>query len=247
MTDALRRCPAPPRCFPREPVAPGSVPLISIVSLRPRHRPVRARPPRPPGIAPQRGPIAVSRSGPWPRPSGSWACAVSRRAPTSSSGWPSPSREPASFPRPSCNWFDTIRSTTPSPSSAMLITGYVLATGFASCSAATSTSVRPTPPRGGRARARPRAALSALLCLLPARLGHRASWCWRANGAWPPRKQRTQLRYLGSGVMLSAAGGVTTNLLIPSLHRELVLQLAGTVLRRARSSCSPRIPWFVIT
>ena len=106
--------------------------------------------------------------------------------------------------------------TTSSPSSAMLVTGYLLATGFAACSVGTPLLFsRPRVAEG--VLVRDSGPLYALFCAY-----FILSWAlaiivltrkWRLATA----RQRTQLRYFGSGVMLSGAGGATTNLLIPYL------------------------------
>ncbi len=105
---------------------------------------------------------------------------------------------------------------TSSPSLLVLIIGFSLAAWFTYCSAATSLLFsRPRVVDGSLVRdTGPLYALFGAYFL--------ASWVialvvlvrkWRL--ATP--KQRTQLRYFGSGLMLAGAGGATTNLLIPYL------------------------------
>jgi len=105
---------------------------------------------------------------------------------------------------------------TSSPSLLVLIIGFSLAAWFTYCSAATSLLFsRPRVVVGSLVR--DTGPLYSLFCAY-----FLVSWVialvvlvrkWRLATS----KQRTQLRYFGSGIMLAGAGGATTNLLIPYL------------------------------
>jgi hypothetical protein len=104
--------------------------------------------------------------------------------------------------------------TTPSPSPAVVLAALVLAAAFAVCAAAPSLLF-----------ARPRLVAGALVRdpgpLYPLFVAYfLLGWvlaivAFARKWSLATAKQRTQLRYFGTGVILSAAGGITTNLLVP--------------------------------
>jgi PAS domain S-box-containing protein len=106
--------------------------------------------------------------------------------------------------------------TTSSPASPIVLTAYVLAAGFAASAAVPDLLIgRPRFEAGALVRdPGPLYPLFAAYFLVGWAIALVAlARKWRLATA----RQRTQIRYFGSGVVLSAAGGVTTNLLVPSL------------------------------